>query len=350
MIRKTYTLKPKPSFGNPLTRSKLDPALSSYTPETASIETNVSAGEAQKLVAQTGKNLVFEPISESSQKDQEGCSGVQAAPKEPRFVKTRSYQALKKGVGAKLEPLKDSSKTGLNQEKKRLELGSGSDKLVTEKSKPSRRALRRGKGRFGGYPDQNQNLRKRTPCAYLADRAELDRQNEAQKVEKRAKFSRDGAISANFDVYKAKIYAMLNKKIEEQRTGVRVNFSKQEAAKLKRKVDRKFFTIGNEKHEKIGFLKKFDFLSILGVGASSEVHLIVNEENRGQKFAFKFYKNQSGWPSALQEGQILKQIDHENVIKCIRLYKSPRNSKVRAIIFQKKFYLIFDFLTKIETS
>jgi hypothetical protein len=70
-----------------------------------------------------------------------------------------------------------------------------------------------------------------------------------------------------------------------------------------------------------GFLKDYEVKETIGRGASSIVKRIQHNQN-GTSYALKVYKGLQKWPCAFEEGQILLQLDHPNIIKLVRLIKT----------------------------
>lgn len=155
------------------------------------------------------------------------------------------------------------------------------------------------------------NLRKRK----RKKRTSESKTRTAKKV-KRRKTGTTGLKKQGTDAYRAKFFDM----IKEAGSKEKKKESKYDDNELKLK----FGSLSSAKRapsKPKDFIKDFEICEKIGKGASSVVRKIKRKSD-DFCFAMKSFKTGNSWPTPANEGHILDQLNHPNIVEFVRFYKS----------------------------
>lgn len=169
---------------------------------------------------------------------------------------------------------------------------------------------------------QKKNSKKNVGKSLLKKRRKRKRNSES-KCPKKKKIKKNMISIPSTDAYRAKFLNMMKD------AGGKKKMSKSEKKELNKKME-KMKKIKRQTKPK-DFMEDYEIGERIGKGATSIVRKIIRKSD-GFCFAMKTFKSGRSWPTPSNEGHILDQLNHPNIVEFIRFYKTSKN-----VIFLLKF-------------
>ena len=183
----------------------------------------------------------------------------------------------------------------------------------TVKSKKDNKTNKKKKRRKHFNPKLgDENLKKRKKTKQFSE--SIPKKNKMKKK----KSILGGKIQTNF--YTEKFFSIIketNSNFEKKKE------NKEEKLNISERI-KEIRNVNQSMKKTKDFLDDFEIGKRIGKGATSVVRKIIRKSD-GVCYAMKSFKNSKRWPTPANEGHILDQLHHPNIVEFIRFYRAKGN-------------------------